>query len=322
MDETSGLIGYGMTMLKVFESFNQGNYISSIYVSYNGKGFEYINSEDVEAARFIGWVGKGEWSGSAGSSCKTGDLIGKKIDIDITFGNYYLSDNHNKTEKYYIEFKKIPDSQIATVKYMLDGTEYATRRVIIGNKTEKISVTNSAYAWFKWMLNGEEFDFDKPVENSITLIGTYEIKKFTATFDVRGGTPEYPDQIIEYGGTITKPSTNPTREGYTFNSWYYIKGDKEYKFSFSTKIYADYQIVANWNAKRITLTYNPMGGKMPDSTVRKYVYYDSPYGEFKIPTKEGYEFIGWFSEQTGGTQFTEDMTVKLTQNATIYAHWK
>ena len=71
-----------------------------------------------------------------------------------------------------------------------------------------------------------------------------------------------------------------------FQNWYYISGTNEYKFSFSTKITRDTHIVAHYDPMGYNLKYDPNGGKMPDSTSYKYVKYDSPYGEFKIPTRD------------------------------------
>ena len=37
------------------------------------------------------------------------------------------------------------------------------------------------------------------------------------------------------------------------------------------------------------------------------------------PTREGYSFVGWFTEETGGEQVTKDTV--FTNDTTIYAHW-
>lgn len=40
---------------------------------------------------------------------------------------------------------------------------------------------------------------------------------------------------------------------------------------------------------------------------------------FVVPTREGYNFDGWFTEETGGEQITTDTV--FTNDTTIYAHW-
>ena len=37
-------------------------------------------------------------------------------------------------------------------------------------------------------------------------------------------------------------------------------------------------------------------------------------------TRDGYEFIGWYTAATGGTQIT--LPFVMTENVTLYAHWK
>ncbi len=44
------------------------------------------------------------------------------------------------------------------------------------------------------------------------------------------------------------------------------------------------------------------------------------YGPLPVPMREGYKFIGWFTEKEGGEQITEDSIVVKEQ--TLYAHWE
>lgn len=47
-----------------------------------------------------------------------------------------------------------------------------------------------------------------------------------------------------------------------------------------------------------------------------------PINDIPVPTREGYNFIGWFTDPVGGTQVTSS-TIINTQNAhEIYAHWE
>ena len=43
-------------------------------------------------------------------------------------------------------------------------------------------------------------------------------------------------------------------------------------------------------------------------------------GELPTATREGYEFLGWFTAAVGGTQVTSATVV--TKDVTFYAHWK
>lgn len=49
---------------------------------------------------------------------------------------------------------------------------------------------------------------------------------------------------------------------------------------------------------------------------------NTQYGELPTPTRTGYTFEGWYTEQAGGEQITSDSIVKITNNQTLYAQWK
>lgn len=44
-----------------------------------------------------------------------------------------------------------------------------------------------------------------------------------------------------------------------------------------------------------------------------------PLGELPAPEKDGYRFLGWFTEPEGGEQVTED--AMISAHTTLYAHW-
>lgn len=58
------------------------------------------------------------------------------------------------------------------------------------------------------------------------------------------------------------------------------------------------------------------------SVSSKEVICGEPYGDLPQPVRTGYEFLGWFTEQSGGNEVKSTDTVALTANQTLYAHWK
>lgn len=44
------------------------------------------------------------------------------------------------------------------------------------------------------------------------------------------------------------------------------------------------------------------------------------YGELPVPVREGYNFLGWYTSASGGTQVSASTTAGT--NATVYAHWQ
>ena len=68
------------------------------------------------------------------------------------------------------------------------------------------------------------------------------------------------------------------------------------------------------------ITFDPNGGTVSvgDKTVTEY----ERYGELPIPTKEGDEFLGWYTEITNGIKITEDTIVTTKEDQILYALWK
>lgn len=73
-------------------------------------------------------------------------------------------------------------------------------------------------------------------------------------------------------------------------------------------------------AATFTVSFNANGGTTP--TASKTVTYGSTYGTLPTPTRQGYEFLGWFTAASGGSQVTSSTTVSITANQPLYAHWK
>ena len=68
------------------------------------------------------------------------------------------------------------------------------------------------------------------------------------------------------------------------------------------------------------VSLNANGGSVSPSTI--LVKCSLPYGELPIPTRTNYEFLGWFTSTTGGTEVTSETIVTATTTHYVYAQWK
>lgn len=69
-----------------------------------------------------------------------------------------------------------------------------------------------------------------------------------------------------------------------------------------------------------TVTFNANGGSV--STTSKVVKMGGAYGSLPTPTRDGYNFGGWYTSSTNlGQKVTESTIVGQTSNQTLYAHW-
>ncbi len=65
--------------------------------------------------------------------------------------------------------------------------------------------------------------------------------------------------------------------------------------------------------------FNANGGSV--SLDSKELVYDNEYGDLPVATRDGYSFLGWFSDPVAGEQIFPDTMVTVNYVETLYAHW-
>lgn len=70
----------------------------------------------------------------------------------------------------------------------------------------------------------------------------------------------------------------------------------------------------------VTVTLDANGGVCGADALK--VKTTGTYGELPTATMEGYDFVGWFTKASGGTQITADSKVISTKKHTLYAQYK
>ena len=151
----------------------------------------------------------------------------------------------------------------------------------------------------------------------ITQNGTPAPKKYTVSFNSNGGSSVSAITVTE-GGTYGSLPT-PTRTGYNFVGWFTAaSGGTQITYGTRVTITSNQTLYAHWSAKSFTLSFNSNGGTAVSA---KTITYDGTYGTLPAPTRTGYNFVGWFTAASGGTQITAGTRVTVTSNQTLYAHW-
>ena len=137
----------------------------------------------------------------------------------------------------------------------------------------------------------------------------YQVK---VTYSHNGGSGTA-SQTGYVGNSLTGTSS---RTGYTFAGWYTASsgGSKVTTIPTDAKTY-----YAHWTAKSYTVKFNANGGSV--STSSKTVTYAGTYGTLPTPTRTGYQFNGWYTATSGGSQITSSTKVSITATQTIYARW-
>lgn len=138
---------------------------------------------------------------------------------------------------------------------------------------------------------------------------------WVVTFDPANGGDTF-TQDVEYEDKATEPA--PEKTGYTFDGWYLDEAEEP--FDFDTTITSDITLTAKWTQNTYTVTFDANGGSVDPTN--KTVTFDEPYGELPVPTRTGYDFLGWFTAAEDGDQVTANTTVTATADHTLYAQWE
>ena len=141
------------------------------------------------------------------------------------------------------------------------------------------------------------------------------LQKYTVTFNSQGGSEVAP-QAVYAGEKIVKPA-NPTKEKEYFVDWYKeAECTNVWDFENET-VSQDITLYAKWTSIAYTVTFETNGGSAIEAQL-------VPEGTFATkpvpaPTKEGYLFEGWYTEQTMTNLF--DCYTPITKDITLYAKW-
>ena len=144
----------------------------------------------------------------------------------------------------------------------------------------------------------------------------------TVTFDANGGQlPAGAPASVEVtaGGTVAA-LPEPVRAGYTFAGWTDASGGR---FTSETVVSGSMTVVAQWTANVYPVTLDPQGGAFGDpsqATIR--ATFGATVGQLPQPSRDGYEFVGWFTQQQGGEQVTASTVYATAASSTYYAQWK
>lgn len=146
------------------------------------------------------------------------------------------------------------------------------------------------------------------------------------------------------------PLQTPTKPGYTFGGWYSDMNCTEDSFIGNAKdpyLPTDSTVIlfAKWlpNTYNVTFDLNDAYTETSAyalhdascSIASKEVTFDAPYGELPVPTRSGYDFLGWYTKPSDGgaantgTEITSETRYTLLNsegtdgsNQTLYARWK
>ena len=208
---------------------------------------------------------------------------------------------------------------------------------VLDGKSVKLTAPAAAtgYTWKGWYTDaagttGKINDTNRAItvtmnENK-TLYACYDLINYNITYNLNGGSGASNSTYTVTTNTITLP-TAPTvnKTGYTFGGWFLasdFSGTSQTqitKGSTGAKTY-----YAKWDIIWYNIAYELNGGSKegivpwnPDTyNIEQNVNIDV------APTKEGYDFAGWYTDETLTTAISSPaISVGATGDKTFYAKW-
>ncbi len=157
------------------------------------------------------------------------------------------------------------------------------------------------YEWNDTQTYGE-FDFDV---------------RWTVSFEANGGIAVEP-QTVKNGEKAVKPQ-DPVNTGYSLSGWYTDAACSQ-AYDFDQAVTDDLTLYAKWTIDHYTVTFDigASGTDISDQTVE----YGQKLAKPEDPTREGYHFLGWFTDEecTDGNQY--DFNAPVTKDLKLYAKWE
>ena len=178
--------------------------------------------------------------------------------------------------------------------------------------------------WYTAALGGNLWDFATQITEKTVLYAHWEpTGTHTVVFDANGGLTTH-SVLVEDGESVAAPA-DPTREDYDFLGWYTaaLGGNL---WDFATQITEKTVLYAHWRSSSAgggefsgyTVTFDSQrGSDVAPASSRMNALVEKPGN----PTRSGYNFLGWFTEASGGVLWDFDNDV-VPGNMTLYAQWR
>ena len=226
-----------------------------------------------------------------------------------------------------------PTEYTVTVKTDGNGTASASHaKAVVGTEITLTATPNAGYHFKEWQVMSGDVTVR---DDKFTMPGSdVEVKaifeedapptptEYTVTFDGNDGTPSVGSMTTTKQKLTSLPDAS--RSKHSFNGWYTEKsgGTKittDTVFSANTTVYAHWTHTGDNNppVNYYTLRFETGGGSaIPDVRETYNAYMDlTKY----VPTRHGYTFVGWYSEQSLVNKVSD---LYLTGDRTVYAGWR
>jgi len=219
--------------------------------------------------------------------------------VDSYYGNGLINADKLLSSTYYqISFDSSPGSFVEPM-YILSG-------MLVSSLPSPTLINQVFLGWYTDEERSIPFDPGIIIKSDITLYALYSDSYHTVHF-VTSGT-SVGDLIVDHFSTFTLPTS--TKAGYRFEGWYL---DSEYLTQYTVSpVLTDITLYAKFEQ----MIYYEISYVIDGIIISNDFIEENTSFSLYQPHKTGYTFIGWYTDESYTTVFTDST---LTSNVTIYA---
>ncbi|WP_407458371.1 InlB B-repeat-containing protein [Fibrobacter sp.] len=187
-------------------------------------------------------------------------------------------------------------------------------------------VANPGYKFVAWYTEPEcnnTFGFGTSITKNETLYAGWELESYSITYDLDKGTND-DDNPSSYD--VTTPTIvfkKPTREGYSFEGWFYDKGFTMRATQITQGTAEDITIYAKWEINTYSIVYMS-GTSVSGTSVADKKDWDETItlkGVVDEFYREGFVQDGWSVEDGGELTYKVGASYSENKNLVLYPHW-
>ena len=247
------------------------------------------------------------------------------------FKGWSINESQNLVMAYTIKKGTIGNIKIKAIwkakKYLVhfnsqNGNDINDMNVVFDSNVELPIPIREHYNFDGWYL---EENYQTIVNNGkwevaseITLFAKWSLINYAITYSLNGGsfkTTAPSTYTIETNGIVIP---EPKKIGYLFDGWNINNSsEKVVNYTINNGTSGDLLLNANWQKRVYTISFDVNGGDELENTTKNVEY--NSYVSYEIPTRKGYNFIGWYDESNNKYQ---NGYWKVDDDVTLTAKWE
>ena len=211
------------------------------------------------------------------------------------------------------------------ITYILNGGTHPEGQVfeytVSDTTVTLLNPTKAGYTFVGWFTD-DKFTSSvvtelKNAHGDKTFYANYSINQYTISFETNGGT-EVEAITQNYATSVSAPNA-PAKNGYKFAGWYSDNAFKK-EYSFTTMPAEDITVYAKWTIETYNITYNLEGGTNNKNNPSTFNVQSQDI-ILRVPTKAGYNFVGWYIDSDYTSAITKIATGSYG-NIEVFAKWE